>query len=231
MRAIERQHEIQTELISYEELLVLYKELPFSLNAIITQWITSEKTTINKAAKGILNPHYGLKHNDATKIIIGANTKKLWDSDSDAKKRMIEGLRQSGLAQKGKNRIPREKRSCNLCLNEYTVMKTSTRIYCGRECSGNVAIKLATDVYVTKRKNIHSEIKIYIIQWTMENQELVLSTPYNKINSTIKPMTEEISRLYGIKDMRVISKAVFGIDQGRKKLLEFMKKLCSENVC
>ena len=78
---------------------------------------------------------------------------------------------------------------------------------------------MATDVYVTKRKNIHREIKIYIIQWTMENQELVLSTPYNKINSTIKPMTEEISRLYGIKDMRVISKAVFGIDLGRKELL------------
>ena len=67
-----------------------------------------------------------------------------------------------------------------------------------------------------KRKNIHNEIKIYIIQWTMENQELVLSTPYNKINSTIKPMTEEIIAFMVIKDFRVISKAVFGIDQGRK---------------
>ena len=68
------------------------------------------------------------------------------------KKRMIEGLRQSGLAQKGKIKLPREKRSCNLCLNEFTVMKTSTRIYCSRECSGKVAIKLATDVYVTKEE-------------------------------------------------------------------------------
>lgn len=229
--AIEKQYKIKTELISYEELQVLYKELPFSLHAIITQWTTSEKTTINKAAKGTLNPHYGLKHSDKTKIIIGAHTRKLWSSDSEAKKRMVEGLRQSGLAQKGKTRVPREKRYCNLCLNEYIVMKKSARIYCSRKCSGNIAIKLATDVYVKKRKDIHSEIKKYIIQWTMKNQELVLSTPFNKINTTIKPMTDEIHRHYGIKDMRVISKAVFGTDQGRKELLKFMKKLCSENVC
>lgn len=82
-----------------------------------------------------------------------------------------------------------------------------------------------------KRKNIHSEIKKYVIQWSLENKEIVLSTPFNKINSTIKPMTEEILYRFDVKDFRVISRAVFGIDKGRKELLKYMKRLCSENVC
>lgn len=231
LSVIEKQYNINTELISYEELQVIYDKMPKSLNAVITSWITSEKNTINKAAKGILNPHYGLKHSDETKMIIGIHTQKLWNSDSESKMRMVEGLRQSGLAQKGKIRIPRETRFCKLCSKGFDIIKTSTRIYCSRKCAGKVAISLATDVYMSKRSVIHSEIKNYIIQWTMDNQEIVLSTPFNKIQSTIKPMTDEILRRYGVKDMRVISKAVFGFDRGRKELLRFMKELCSENVC
>lgn len=231
LKSIEEQYSIKTELISYEELLNLYKSMPISLNSIITQWITSDKTTINKAAYGVLNGHYGLRHSEESKKKIGKHTKELWNSDTRAKKRMIEGLRKSGLAQKGKIKTPRVSRYCELCSIEFTVMQTSTSIYCSRECSGKVAVKLATDVYVAKRKSIHSGIKDYIIQWTMENQELVLSTPFNKINSTIKPMTDEILHRYDVKDFRVISRAVFGVDQGRKELLRFMKELCSENVC
>ena len=43
-------------------------------------------------------------------------------------------------------------------------------------------------------------------------------------------MTDEILRREGISDMRVISKAGVGFDKGRKKLLRFMKELCSEKV-
>ncbi len=229
--AIEKQCKIRTELISYEELKTLYKEMPFSLNAVINKWIDSEKTTINKAMEGILNPHFGLKHTEESKKLIGEHTQNLWNSNSVAKKRMIEGLRKSGLSQKGKIKTPREARHCMLCSNKYIVMKTSTRIYCSRECSGKVAIKLASDAYVKKRDFIHAEIRNYVIQWTMENKELVLATPFNKINSTIKPMMDEIHRRYNVKDIRVISKTVFGVDRGRKELLKFMKKLCSENVC
>lgn len=231
LKFIEEVYQIDTELISYEELLSIYQQMPVSLNFVITNWITSDKTTINKAARGALNGHYGLRHTEESKRRIGEHTKMLWESDSPAKKRMVEGLRKSGSIQKGKIKTPRENRCCTLCFTVFTVMKTSTRIYCSRECSGKVAVKLATNSYVEKRKSIHDGIKSYIIQWTMENKDLVLSTPFNKINSTIKPMTDEIYRQYNVKDIRVISSAVFGVDRGRKELLRFMKQLCNENVC
>ncbi|WP_186670568.1 NUMOD3 domain-containing DNA-binding protein [Sporosarcina sp. BP05] len=231
LKSIEQQVQIKTELVSYEELLIIYKNMPVSLNSIITKWIASDKTTIHKAASGELNSHYGLKHSEETKKKIGEHTKSLWNTNSETKKRMIEGLRKSGLSQRGKIKTLRESRYCSLCSHEFIVMKTSARIYCSRECSGKVAIKLATDEYVNKRKIIHSEIKGYINQWTMENKDIVLATPFNKINSTIKPMTDEILRRYNVKDFRVISSAIFGVDQGRKELLKYMKKLCNENVC
>jgi hypothetical protein len=76
--------------------------LTFSLTSTINEWIESKETTVNKAACGELNGHYNLKHNENTKRRIGEHTKKLWASDSVAKQRMLEGLRKTGLVQKGK---------------------------------------------------------------------------------------------------------------------------------
>ncbi|WP_301108256.1 restriction endonuclease [Sporosarcina sp.] len=228
---IEVQYLVKTELISYVELLKIYENMPMSLNSIITSWIKSDDTTIHKAAIGRLNGHYGLTHSEESKNKIGEHTKKLWRTNSLSKKRMIEGLRKSGLSQKGKIKTEREKRYCLLCANEFIALITSKQIYCSRKCSGQTAISIATDKYVQKRKSVHQDIKRFLIQWTFKNKELVLSTPYNKINTTIRPLTDEIFLQFGVKDMRVISKAVFGEDKGRKELLRFMKKLCSENVC
>lgn len=86
LKTIEKNYQIKTELISYEELLRLYSSMPMTLNFIINNWITSEKTTINKATKGSLNPHYGLKHSEESKRKIGEHTKKLWNSNTEAKK-------------------------------------------------------------------------------------------------------------------------------------------------
>ncbi|OZI11927.1 restriction endonuclease [Bacillaceae bacterium SAS-127] len=231
LKTIEEKYNIECELISYEELLVMYKELPFSLNFVLQKWINSKNTTINKSAKGELNSHFQMKHSEETKEKIGRNTKRLWTSNSASKNRMIEGLRKSGLSQKGKIKTSREIRSCNKCQKEFAVLVTSTKIYCGQECAGKDAIEIATRAYIRKRKNIHAEIRSFIIQWSKANKELVSKAHFNKIKSTIKPMTDEIFNKFGVKDFRVISKAVFGKDLGRKKLLVFMKKVCDENVC
>ncbi|MEQ6375941.1 hypothetical protein RZN22_01275 [Bacillaceae bacterium S4-13-58] len=108
---------------------------------------------------------------------------------------------------------------------------SSAKKYCSRTCSGNEAIKIATNSSVAIRMQIHEGIKEYVIQWCKENKELVLKTPFNKIKTTILPLTNDIQRQFGVKDFRVISKAVFGEDQGRKELLKFMKNVCDEKVC
>jgi hypothetical protein len=44
LEKIETLFEIECELLSYEELLEIYKIMPFSLNSVLTQWIKSEST-------------------------------------------------------------------------------------------------------------------------------------------------------------------------------------------
>ncbi|WP_425311835.1 restriction endonuclease [Neobacillus novalis] len=231
LNTIEEKFNIKCELISYEELLKLYKELPFSLTSTINEWITSSNTTINKAAYGELNGHYNLKHNNDSKRKIGEHTKKLWASDGTAKQRMLEGLRNSGLAQKGKLKKRRQTRFCLECKKKFIVIETSPQKFCSQSCAGKDAIKRATDIYVGKRKEIHDDIKEYIIQWSNDHREIVLATPLNRIKTTIKPLLKDIEKLFDVKDMRVISKAVFGEDQGRKELIKFMQNVCNEKVC
>lgn len=231
LKCIEEAFGLSTSLVSYKELLILYKNMPVSLNSVITNWILSEKTTISKSTRGELNAHFGIRHSVESKKRIGEHTKRLWESDSPSKQRMVEGLRKSGLVQKGKFKTTRSKRTCKRCNTEFTVLNTSSKKYCSRKCSGAVAIGLATERYVDNRNEVHRQIRIFIEEWTLKNADLVLSTPFNKINSTIKPMTDEILVRFQIKDFRVISKAVFGQDRGRKELLRYMKSICDENVC
>lgn len=225
LNTIEDRFNIICELISYEELLKMYKGLPFSLTSTITEWIHSKDTSIDKANFGELNGHYNIPHSEDTKRIIGKNTKKLWASNSVAKQRMIEGLRNSGLVQSGKLKKPRENRICDECGEKFEVIITSTQRFCTQTCAGNAAIKIATVAYFKKRNQIHKEIRAYIIQWSIDNKEIVLATSFNKIKPTMKPLIENIQKLFGVKDYRVISKAVFGEDRGRKELLKFMQSV------
>lgn len=215
---------IDTELISYEELLEIYRTMPCSLNSVLKEWIESKDTTINKSSSGSLNGHYNLKHTPEAKKKIGEHTRRLWNSNSEAKAKMLEGLRNSGLTQKGKIKTPRVRRNCLICQHEFETLVSSNKKFCSRVCAGKNAIEYATFEYVNKRKAVHEEIKEFILQWSICHSEIVLGTPLNKISTTIAEMTNEIEKLYGVKDLRVISKAVFGKDQGRKDLLLFMKK-------
>ena len=227
---IKDRYNVDCELVSYEELLKLYVALPFSLTSIITEWIESKNTTIHKATFGELNGHYNLKHTENAKKKIGEHTKRLWATDSPAKRKMLEGLKKSGI-KKGYIKTPREKRTCKECGKEFIVLVTSIQKYCSQSCAGKVAIRNATGRYIEKRENIHQNMKDYIIKWAIDNQKIVSETPLNRIKTTIAPLLDEIQKKFGVKDFRVISKAVFGEDRGRKELIKFMKEVCNEKVC
>jgi hypothetical protein len=145
LEIIESIYKIQCELISYEELLMIYSDLPFTLNRTISEWINDDKTTINKSLHGTLNGHFNILHSNATKKKIGEHTKKLWSSDSTAKQKMLEGLRRSGLAQKGKIKTLRIVRYCLNCGKEFQCLITSPKKFCSQQCSGSIAIKHATE--------------------------------------------------------------------------------------
>ena len=230
LRYIQENYGYEIEVISYKQLLSLYENLPFTLNSVITAWISSSETTISKVAYGSKNGHFNMKHSIETKKKIGEHTKLLWAEDSPSRRRMLEGLNKSGM-KKGYIRVPREERNCLFCKTTFTVLNTSLQKYCSQSCSGNVAIKLATEASVNKQKQIHKEIKHYVLHWLKDNKETVMHTPFNRIKTTLEPLLKEIENKFGIKDIRIVSKAVVGNDCGRKELLKFMKNMCSENVC
>lgn len=220
----------EVEVISYKQLLSLYENLPFTLNSVITAWISSSETTISKVAYGNKNGHFNMKHSNETKKKIGEHTKSLWAEDSPSRRRMLEGLNKSGM-KKGYLRVPREERKCLFCKITFTVLNTSLQKYCSQSCAGNVAIRIATAASVNKQKTIHKEIKHYVLHWLKYNKKTVMDTPFNRIKTTLEPLLQEIENKFGIKDIRIVSKAVVGNDCGRKDLLKFMKDICNENVC
>lgn len=230
LKYIQEQFGYEIEVISYRQLLSLYEKLPFTLNSVITAWISSSETTISKVATGNKNGHFNMKHSIETKKKIGEHTKLLWAEDSASRRRMLEGLNKSGM-KKGYIRVPREERICLFCKTTFTTLSTSTQKYCSQSCSGIVAIKLATEASVNKQLQIHKEIKQYVFYWLEDKTETVMNTPFNRIKTTLEPLLKEIENKFGIKDIRIVSKAVVGHDCGRKELLKFMKKICSENVC
>ena len=74
-----------------------------------------------------------------------------------------------------------------------------------------------------KEKNILSE---KILKWCVENKELVINCPYNKITTTLKPMLD----YFQINDIRSIF-ICFNV-KNRKDLLTYLKNyLINENIC
>ncbi|WP_035322045.1 restriction endonuclease [Peribacillus kribbensis] len=219
---------IQSELVSYNELLEIHKGLPYTLNAIISEWNKSNNTTINKSVSGCLNAHFNQKHTILTKQRIGENTKKIWESESAAKQGMLNGLRKSGLAQKGKIKVPRHVRYCPVCGSSFTVLVSSNQKFCKQACAGHCNIQLATQKQVEKKEIRHEQIKQHVIQWAHRNKEVVNIIPLNKVKTYLSPMIDEIHSLYGVKDLRIISASIFSRDLGRKELLKFMRNIANK---
>ncbi|GEN35028.1 restriction endonuclease [Aneurinibacillus danicus] len=222
--------DIEYKLVSYQDLLLLYKELPFSLTGTIAEWNTASYTTINKSTRGSLNPHYSHRHTKETKKTIGLNTKKLWNNP-DTRKKMIAGSIKGAAilkARKGKFiRVLRVERKCNFCGQAFVALETSRQKFCSDICGGRYGFQLATEVYVSKRNEIRGLIKKHVLEWSRENRELILNTPFNRIKTTLSPLLAEIQSKYGVKDIRVITQAVLGEQLGRKDLLAFLKENCN----
>ncbi|NOU67485.1 restriction endonuclease [Paenibacillus sp. LMG 31461] len=147
-------YRISAEIISYEELLNLYKELPMSLTSTLNQWIESEKTTINKNWEGSLNPHYNQKHNENTKKYISDRTKERWQ-DPILRTKMLAGFLKGAEAVKAKKgtwiKVPRVSRDCEHCKKQFWKLATSVQRFCSDICGGKFGFKLANEVYKKKQ--------------------------------------------------------------------------------
>lgn len=163
----------------------------------------------------------GSKYSSLSKRKIGDSTKERWKNE-DIAKRMKEGLRKSGLAQKGKMKKPRVLKMCPICDKIFATTKNDKKKFCSFKCACASNIKSATVKHMENRSKLKNQITTHALNWISENKDIIKNCEYNKIETNLKPLLDEIYKLYEIKDFRVISKSVCGKDS-RKKLLKFLK--------
>lgn len=130
--------------------------------------------------------------------------------------------------------------TCPICKNTYYYQKyvADSKKFCSIKCvakSGSWGKGVEASAKASHLKNLQlkSTIKQDIDNWVLENQELVLSCPYNKITTTLKPLLELIQNKYGIKDIRTLFICYRGVSS-RKEFLDKLKNIIyisKENVC
>lgn len=229
LNELKKQYGINGFMLTYKDLYNIYLQKGLNLNKTINEWIKSEKTTINKNISGENNPHYGLSHSEETKKIIGEQTKQRWKIN---RKIYLEASKKGAQKAKevlsGRIKVKRINKICPICNKEFKVLITDKQQkYCSQLCANKTNSKLGTEKQKQEAKILRDKIKEFIMGWAKDNKEIILSTPYNKIKTNLKPLFDDIENKYGIKDLRIISKSVFGEDKGRKELLRFLKEYVS----
>lgn len=218
-------------LITYKDLLKIYQdEMPISLNKARTIWKEEYDTSLNHNVSGENNPMFGVHHNESTKLLISQKGKERFKNKKDreeAIKYALESNISNNYSAQKQPRVKRESRICayEKCNNEFIVTVNSKRKYCSQLCTSRVAAPLGAKAEIEKSRRKLDRVKEYIIHWSMNNQEIISETPYNRIKTNLHELFDNIHTLFDIKDMRIISKAVFGEDRGRKELLTYLKEI------
>lgn len=229
LSVLEKKYGIKGELVNYKHLSKMCRERGLKITCLMNEWITSDQTTMNKSFSGKRNGHYGMKHSVETKRKIGEKTKERIAKNPEP---YLEGLRKGSEKVKelytGVERTPRDLRQCPYCSGFFRIIITSSKKYCSTDCLIKHNYEKGREATVRNASEIRKKIKVFMEKWCLENQELVLTTPYNKITTNLRPLFDEIEKRYHIKDMRIITKSVFGKDKGRKELLRYLKNYISD---
>lgn len=178
----------------------------------------------------------GGRKSDKTKKKIGETTKIKWENPYIAQK-MLEGLRKGNETQKNK---PKKIKSfkCAYCGKEITVSswEANKRLYCSNQCvaddkkwkNGVEAARKKVHDNNMKRKN---EIKNEIEKWVINNKEIVLNCPKNKIRATLSDLIDLINNKYGLKDIRSLYDCFDNVKNMKSFLIELQKIIPEENIC
>ena len=111
--------------------------------------------------------------------------------------------------------------------------KSCSQICAARSGSWKKGVKVGAEQ--SHKKNIDKKqiIRQDIIEWVLDNQDLVLSCPYNKISTTLINLRILIKDKYDIKDWRTIFICFDGV-HSLKSLLDKLRNIIyisKENVC
>jgi hypothetical protein len=206
--------------------------MPLRLNTAKRMWIEKFGASLEESyMTGNANPRFGATANAETRRKISEKARQRCKEGRHNAQQLIEYNRSNGWEAMRIPRSERTERLCSYCGASFIVTTFSKRKYCTHICAVRASSPKGASVLKNKAKKRAIFVKLFILDWVKEHEELVLSTHLNKITTTLHELFSEIENRFGIKDLRIISKAMFGEDRGRKELLHDLKDVASQNVC
>jgi predicted RNA-binding Zn-ribbon protein involved in translation (DUF1610 family) len=194
-------------------------------------WIKHyESRNPNKGYNRDSGGQYGLKCEE-TKKLIGEKKRKNW-KNKHLQKRMSDGLHKATEKWVEKCKENRVEFVCPVCgsrelLKPHDAMQ---RTYCSTKCFGIgnldknlTALMSANEANAQKIQKRGFAIKEFVLNWALDNEDIILNTAYNKTNVVMDVLCKETNKLFGIKDARVIALYAAGMT-GRKNLLRYLKE-------
>jgi hypothetical protein len=179
----------------------------------------------------------GGEKSEETKLKIGLTTLEKWKNPEIAEK-MKQGLLKGIEAMKKKSK--RYPFTCPICnkTNYYEKYIAEAKKYCSPQCAAKAGVwKIGVDnsAKLNHKKNIERKKKIKkdIIDWVLNNEDIVLNCPYNKIEKTLNELKIMLLEKYNIKDIRSIY-ICFDNVKNKKMLLDRLIEviyISKENVC
>ncbi len=150
---------------------------------------------------------------------------------------MLEGLRKGNETQKKK---PKQTKIfiCAYCGKEFLMSpyEADKRTYCSQECVTNnknwqKGVEFAAKKNHEKNIEYKKEIKKDIEKWVLDNKDIVLSCPKNKIRSTLSNLISMINKKYKLKDFRTLFACFDNVHNMKSFLIELQNIIPEENVC
>lgn len=202
------------------------------LNELEIKWINYYHSTDRTFGYNLDSGGKNCKKSQATLQKMRESTLQLWNSPEKADK-MKQGLNaacEKWKSMKGQTYVTLK---CECCGKNFTVAKyeSKKRKFCSKECSNKATHMIGITAANIKKRNEHEyfqeSIKNCIIKWCLENVDLVMSCPMNKVSTVYKPLFDEITKLYNIRDARAIISCVTG-NYNFKEFAKTMKDMCNK---
>lgn len=204
------------------------------LNAKEQWWIEFYHSTDKNYGYNLDSGGKNCTKSEETKRKISECKKELWKDESVAT-RMRQGLRAGVETMKNKKGSTDTICFCQRCGAEFVVpaYEAKRRKFCSNECANKTNIQIATKTAANKKHNDHLEfekrVRDDILDWAIQNKDLVMSCPLNKVSSVYEPLRVLISEKYKIKDFRVMIACVIG-NYGRKEFAEYLKSFVMKKI-
>lgn len=173
---------------------------------------------------------------EETKKKIGITTREKWSNPEIAEK-MMNGLKKGNETQKNKPRKV-EKIFCVYCGKavEVPAYNATKRKYCSNKCVADdnmwmQGIERAATINHHRNLDNKAIVKIDVVDWVVQNRELVLNCPKNKIRSILSELIEMTKIKYKIKDFRSLFTCFGNVRNMKEFLAELQNIALEENVC